>query len=271
MIKFCECEKEILEVAKIHVDSQRDTYVGILPQKQLDSLSYDKTMEKWQTWVRRKDRELLLYMVDGKVAGFAGVRFYEKEPGCGMLSYLHVRKDMQHKGIGRALISACAGLLYNMGMKSMQISVVEGNHRAESLYRSYGAEFMPHLSYENRKRYVWKDISSIADFSVTPRYSYDYESLKTMLGKEVVLFGAGLYCECFRQQFPECRPVKIFDNDPDKHGTYQGECIIQAPQTANNVVIALSFYDEVEHQLEELQCQNIVRFYPWHNYREENL
>lgn len=269
MIKFYEYEHELVEVAKIHVDNQRDTYVGILSQSYLDSLSYDKILEEWREWVRRKDRELLLYMADGKVAGFASVRFFEKMPGCGMLSYLHVRKDMQHKGIGKALLSASAGLLYNMGIKSMQVTVIEGNNRAESLYRLYGAKFMPHLTYDYHKRYGWEDISAIADLSVVPRYSYDYESIKTVLGKEVVLFGAGKYGECFIQQFPECVPVKIFDNDSDKHGTYQNGCKIGEPQMANNVVIAFSHYDEIERQLKELQCQNIVCFYPWYDYSKE--
>ena len=268
MIKFYEYEDELVEVAKIHVDNQRETYAGRLSQSYLESLSYEKVLEEWREWVRRKDRELLLYMVDDAVAGFASVRFFEKSPGCGMLSYLHVRKDMQHRGIGKYLISACAGLLYNMGIKSMQVTVIEGNHRAESLYRLYGAEFMPQLTHDYHKRYGWKDISNIADLSILPRYSYDYESIKTVRGKEIILFGAGKYSECFIKQFPECVPIKIFDNDSHKHGTYQNGCKIEAPQRANNVVIAFSFYDEIESQLKNLQCQNIVRFYPWHDYNK---
>lgn len=271
MIRFYEHESEIIEVAKIHVDNQKATYVGILEQTYLDSLTYEHELANWRKWVKRSDRELLLYMENGAVLGFAGVRFYEREVGSGMLSYLHVRSDMQHKGIGRALIAASAGLLYNMGIPSMYIDVIDGNNRAESLYSSLGAVACENLNKDLHKRYRWKDVNVIADTSIAPRKKYVYENLIESLQGEFVLFGAGEYCDVFMKQFPKNIPVKIFDNDVKKHGTYKNGCCIEAPQTVENVIVASCYYDEIEQQLDGLNCQNVIPYYPWHNYCEGTL
>lgn len=268
MIKLCESTDEIIQIAKIHTDNRKTTYVGILEQSWLDSLNYEDANVFWKKWCKKGDREVLLYMLNNEVVGFAGIKYYETEVCGAILSFLHVRADAQHKGIGKALISASAGLLYNMGIEGMYIEVIDGNTRAESLYKSYGAEYVEELSHDYHKKYIWKDIKSIADQSVLPRMGYDYTELPSALENGFVLFGAGEYGDVFRKHFPGDKPLKIFDNDIKKHGTIKNDCRIEMPRQAETVIIASCYYDEIEQQLRRLKCNNIIRFYPWHDYNK---
>lgn len=219
---------------------------------------------------KKGDRELILDIENGEVVGFAGVKFYEYKIGSEILVSLHVRKDMRHKGIGRTIISSCAGLLYNLGIQSMYIGVMKSNNTAENLYSGYGAKETHDLWRENHKYYLWEDVTAIADLSVVPKKEYEYEDICAIVQNDYILFGTGEYCDAFMKQFPKNMPVKMYDNDTEKHGKYKEMCIIEAPeQTDLTVIIASCYYEEIEEQLQSLKCKNIVRFYPWHNYRKE--
>ena len=237
MIKFCENEHELCEIAKIHTDSIKQTYIGILDQEYLDSLSYEEYHQTWKSEWKRIDKEIIIAVEDGEVIGFSMVLFSSDKKGCGYLLRLHVKKAMQGRGIGKKLLSASAGCLWNMGIYSMQIGVIGGNDRAEAVYRSLGAKYI--RSYVNdsgnmkvqHKRFIWYDISELADktFYREWNYNYDYKKIYRILDDKFILFGTGDYCEVFRKEFPDAIPQKIFDNDSKKWGTLKNGVEIEAP------------------------------------------
>ena len=102
----------------------------------------------------------------------------------GFLANLHVKKDSQNQGIGKELIKASAGLLYNMGITSMQIDVIDGNVRAESIYKSLGAIEKSELRRTYHKQLIWDDLSIIADTSIVPREKFVYTEMDRLEGKE---------------------------------------------------------------------------------------
>lgn len=54
MIKICDNEKELIEVAKLHVDNQKISYVGMVDQDELDKLNYKDNIDKWRKWQKRE-------------------------------------------------------------------------------------------------------------------------------------------------------------------------------------------------------------------------
>ncbi len=272
MIKFLENEQELYEVAKIHTDSIKNTYVGIYDQEWLDSLNYEDYDKFWKREWLRGDNEVILMKENDEVVGFAMIIFSVDKAGSAVLDRLHVRRDMHHRGIGRKLISAAAGFVWNMGINSMQIVVIGGNDRAEDLYRAVGAKYMESDIREHRGRqivrnkFVWDDLEKIADKSIYRQLDYNYEQLYPVLEGEFILFGAGDYCDAFMDTFPDAVPKKIFDNDPKKWGILKGGVAVEKPSKVDNIIIAAGYYSEIEKQLEELGCQNIVHYYPWHRY-----
>ena len=175
---------------------------------------------------------------------------------------------MQHRGIGRKLISAAAGFLWNMGFDSLQVGVIEGNVRAEALYKALGAELMRTYMKSGalRKRYIWYNLEELADKSVYKQFNYEYERIYSVLENEFILFGTEGYSDAFMKAFPDAVPQRIFDNDSQKWGMLKFGVKIEKPSKAENIIIAAEYHDEAEKQLKELGCQNIVQYYPWHCY-----
>lgn len=273
MIKFCETEEELYEVAKIHTDNRIHVYQGILEERYLNSLRIDMAFLKWKKFKEKEDRKLLIYVAENEVIGFSAVKFWAECVDCGRLEHLHVKNTMQHRGIGRMLITATADFLLSIGIHSMQICVVKGNYRAENLYRFLGAEFMDEFIdvFDNQymvpsKRYIWNSLNQLTHTAITGVAKYNDNQLLDILHDKFVLFGAGKYGDVFVERFPETKPIAILDNDKQKWGTKkQGVTIVQ-PYTCENIIISSCYYSQIEQQLKEMKCKNVVGFYPWHSY-----
>ncbi len=273
-LRFLESRQELGVINKIHIDNILKTYVGIFPMEYLNSFNYAENYVKWEQFHNRGDREIILAKLNDEVIGFAAVNFYETF-GCGLLDRLHVRSDMQHGGVGRRLISAAAGLLYNMGIGSMQIDVIDGNFRAETLYRQLGAqEIYSYIEARSNvrivhKRLIWNDLEKIADRSIDNHFDYKDDDFKKILEQQFSLFGVGEYCDIFMRTFPEYRPERLFDNNPKSWRKRKQGFLIEEPQKilhTENIIITTGYYEPVKKQIEEIGCKSIVPYYPWHTY-----
>lgn len=269
MIGFYENDNDLLDIARIHIENQKNTYRGILEDEYLDSLNIKDALLQWESFCKKGDRDILVYRQNGEIVGFSAVRFYIAVSGAGLLANLHVKKEAQNQGIGKKLIKASAGLLYNMGITSMQIGVIEGNVRAESIYKALGAVEKPELKVTYHKQLLWYDLSEIADVSIVPRKQFVYSDMTQLKNKEFFLFGGGEYGEIFLNLFPQLNPKAIFDNDSKKWGEDALGVKIRQPEKVESVVIASCYYQEIEEQLKTLGCKNIIKFYPWHKYKVE--
>ncbi len=122
-------------IAKVHVDTWRSSYRGIVPDSVLDGLSYDDREARWRERLSGRSRGFLVAEDDaGDVVGFAwggsqrsGVPEY-----AGELYVLYVLPDRQRQGVGRLLTASVAGELVERGMRSMLVWAL-----ADSPYRRF--------------------------------------------------------------------------------------------------------------------------------------
>ena len=271
MVRICE-NSQLYEVAVLHTDVRKETYKGILKDEYLDTLNYPYVYEKWVKFKKKDDRELLIYEEDGEILGFVAFTFRNMKTECSEILNLHVKSKARRKGIGRKLIGAAASCLEKNGISRLHVCMVKGNVNAERFYKSLGAVEIGEFTelwgdWEvPQKRLVWENISEISDKSEYGFGMFDYNDLTNIMNKEFVLFGAGEYCDAFFKQFPNCKPLKIYDNDSKKWGTFKNGIPIEKPEIHDNVIITCCFYSEIRKQLIEMKCRNISEFYPWHDY-----
>lgn len=99
-------EKDITEIARVHIDTWRTTYQGILPDEVLENLSYEKREQSWQKVFDNsaKDSNFILVAEDklGNIVGFAnggiersGISGYQGE-----LRAIYILESHQKKGLG---------------------------------------------------------------------------------------------------------------------------------------------------------------------------
>lgn len=161
-------------LARIQVDSYRSAYAGLLPQPYLDRFDYNEQARDWSDLLSAVELPLLWVAEDKATAvlGYAmarvgvttiGSNAYDAE-----LVSLHVRRDRQRQGVGRALIRAAVDELMNRNCRSLFLWTLAGNPN-RTIYEGLGGrlvgEQVVELDDDVRAvevAYGWDDISRLA-------------------------------------------------------------------------------------------------------------
>ncbi|MER2028571.1 MAG: hypothetical protein ABS903_05315 [Solibacillus sp.] len=82
-------------IAKVHVDSWRTTYKGIIPQSFLDGLSYEQRTILWKNNISDKNNTIYVAENEGEIIGFVtgGKRNTNKEAGASDLTSIYLLEE----------------------------------------------------------------------------------------------------------------------------------------------------------------------------------
>ncbi len=127
-------------IARVHVDSWRTTYPGLVPEDVLANLSYERSASNWRQVLSSPDRVVFVAEGDaGEIVGFAsggpertGNKGYDGE-----LYAIYLLQGFQKQGIGSRLILALATRLAALGRQSLFVWVFSDNP-ARSFYEKIG-------------------------------------------------------------------------------------------------------------------------------------
>ncbi len=131
------------EIAKVHVDSWRTTYKGIVPDSYLETLHYEKREEIWRTAIPTGN-VFVAENEEGRIVGFAngGKERSGQYPGYdGELYAIYLLEAYQGKGIGSTLVKKVIEYLKEKGINSMIILALEDNP-ACMFYETLGGKRM---------------------------------------------------------------------------------------------------------------------------------
>lgn len=157
---------DVAGIAIVHVDSWRSTYEGIVPDKFLDSLSYESREQIWKTGVIEND----VYIAEdknGKVVGFAtGGKERTGEYGAyvGELYAIYLLKEQQEQGVGRMLFQSVVKDLKEKKLDTMLIWAIEDNPACR-FYEALGGKKIDTTEIEiagkklSEVAYGWDDLS----------------------------------------------------------------------------------------------------------------
>lgn len=126
-------DKDIPEIARIHVDTWRTTYRGILPDDVLENLSYEKRKNSWhQVFNHASQDGNFTYVAEdksGQILGFAngGIEREDDPFYKGELNAIYILESHQQKGIGRELVRVVVERLSQMEIYSMLVWVLANN------------------------------------------------------------------------------------------------------------------------------------------------
>jgi len=130
-------------IARVHVDTWRSTYPGIVPDSYLAGLSYAASGARWRQHLEQPGGELTFLALDpaGVVIGFASCGpLREPAPGFdGELYGLYLLAAWHGCGIGRGLFTHAAHNLIQRGFRSMLLWVLRDN-QTRAFYEHLGGE-----------------------------------------------------------------------------------------------------------------------------------
>lgn len=130
-------------IAKVHVDTWRTTYKGVVPDEYLAQISYERRLAMWQSILSRPNEKehLLILEHEGVVIGFvsAGAMRDGEDPKAGEVFAVYILESFQGQGQGRKLIEASLSRLKAAGFQTMTLWALEENE-ACGFYTHCGGE-----------------------------------------------------------------------------------------------------------------------------------
>ncbi len=154
-------------IAKVHVDSWRTTYKGIVPDTFLDDLSYEQREPTWKKGIKENN----VYIAEnenGQVIGFSAggkERTGKYEAYAGELYAIYILREYQGKGIGRLLVQSVVDDLKDKNLNSMLIWAIEENPACR-FYETLGGKKIDTAEIEIAGKklievaYGWDDIAN---------------------------------------------------------------------------------------------------------------
>lgn len=138
------CIEDSPAIARVHIDSWRTTYKGIVPSEVLENLSYQERQELWHDRLADQNQRgcILVAQEDhGDILGFAsgGQERTGKYGYDGELYAIYILENHQRQGIGTSLTRGIAKYLYQEGYTSMLVWVLAENP-SRNFYQRLGGE-----------------------------------------------------------------------------------------------------------------------------------
>jgi GNAT superfamily N-acetyltransferase len=158
-------------VAKVHVDSWRTTYKGIVQEEYLESLSYDRSEERWRNRFAKNPAEYAMFVAEnevGQIIGFADGG-PERSGDCdynGELYAIYILQEYQRKGIGKRLFGHVVSHLASNNFHGLMVWVLNDNP-SRLFYESLGGQLVRNKTVEignqhlHECAYGWRDLTSL--------------------------------------------------------------------------------------------------------------
>lgn len=132
------------EIARVHVDSWRTSYRGLLADDFLESLSEAGYTERWRRVIGDGTSRVFVVEEPEGIVGFAsGGRERAGESGFeGELYAIYIVAGSQRLGHGRELVRAMAAALREMGLSDLIVWVLRDNVPAREFYERLGGSYV---------------------------------------------------------------------------------------------------------------------------------
>lgn len=158
-------------IAKVHVDSWKTTYKGIMPAEILNSLSYSKRTDLWKSNIAAKgDYVVVAETDDGMIIGFgtASKRDTNTVERSGDLTSIYLLEDYQGQGIGKMMLKELFLHFKQLHYERIFVEVLEAN-KTRFFYEHYGAKLIQtvQLNYDgeilNELIYEWRNLDEVLE------------------------------------------------------------------------------------------------------------
>ena len=128
-------------LGRVHVETWRATYRGLLSDDYLDALSDIRQAAFWSRALDDADRAAGAHVAEDEDAGVVGFSDCGPErggaPGWGEIMAIYILPEWQRQGLGRRLVGASGAHLAAQGLESLAVWAVEDNP-ARAFYSALG-------------------------------------------------------------------------------------------------------------------------------------
>ncbi len=154
-------DEDYIQVTKVHVDSWKTTYRGIVPEEYLNNMTYESRYDRNRQFMGSESVAAFVFEDTNKnIIGFTtcgssreDVSNKDGEKYDGELYGIYFLKEAQGQGLGKELLNKVRDDLRDRGYKNMILWALEENN-ACGFYEAMGGEKLPEekwLEYGGKK------------------------------------------------------------------------------------------------------------------------
>ncbi|WP_176736550.1 GNAT family N-acetyltransferase [Oligoflexus tunisiensis] len=156
--------------ARLHNETWRDTYRGLMPDSRLDALDDARTELNWRRILTEENPKNRLanfgVFRDGELLGFGSAGAPREDWGYeSELWVINIPRRFQKMGAGKALMQACVQHALGLAAQNMYLYCMIGNDNAMQFYHHLGAVDTDRIKagdgYQERAL-VWDDLNALA-------------------------------------------------------------------------------------------------------------
>ena len=152
------------QLARIHVDTWRATYTGLVPDTMIAALSLSGSVQRWREVLPTTPPRHCLVALDlaGDVIGFVRrgpSRDEGAAPTTGEVQSLYVHPEHWNTGAGRALLDTATKNLRSDGFTDATLWVLAANTRARRIYERCGWHDDGRTHQDQRQGAVLEEVS----------------------------------------------------------------------------------------------------------------
>ena len=162
---------DIPEMARVHLETWRTTYRGIIADSYLENLSLQKHIERQQKYMAMPGTSYSVAELEGKgIVGFlpGGPKRDDSFTQPGELYAINILEQHRRSGIGTAMVRQWAQDLRNARMNAGYLWVLADNKPAIAFYEKLGAKLQRQQMIEigsqslRELAYGWNDLRKLA-------------------------------------------------------------------------------------------------------------
>ena len=139
-------------IARVRVDSWRETYRGLIPQTYLDAMQLDASRDLWEKILTAGSDTVGVFVAEhgADIVGFgSGNRLAQPKHGFDAeLSAIYIRREFQGAGLGRRLVVQTAVAQRARGATGLIVWVIAGNKAARKFYERLGAGLVVEQAFQ---------------------------------------------------------------------------------------------------------------------------
>lgn len=132
-------------LARVHVDSWRSAYRGLVPDAHLEKLDYARRADRFRQSFTADSPETYVAEQDGTITGFLTLGDCRDQDvdhkSTGEIWGIYLAPEYWHRGIGRSLCQWAEACLASRGYSAVVLWVFTDNDRARKFYEAMG--FVP--------------------------------------------------------------------------------------------------------------------------------
>lgn len=165
---------DALAIARVHVETWKTSYKGIVPDAVLEKLSVETRLPRWQELLSDESHAGFILVAetdDGEIVGFAvaGPNRGNENNIDAELYAIYVLQAHQGSGTGRRLVHEVMHRLQSAGYTSLIVWALQANNPARRFYESLGGVYFSSKPVSiggaelTEVSYVWERMPRLAD------------------------------------------------------------------------------------------------------------